>query len=95
MISEQTIQDVAMIARHGIDRVIGLERDNAKLQAEVTRLRELSDEMSATMVAALSLAPRSCGAYGVLDEAIKSLQPKVIRGAEDGRDAHCLSSPKP
>lgn len=45
MTTEQTIQDVAMIARNGIDRVIELERDKARLQAEVTRLRELSDEM--------------------------------------------------
>lgn len=80
--TKQAIQDVAMIARNGIDRVIELERDKASLQAEVTRLRELSDEMFATMVAALSLAPLGCGAYGVLDEAIKSLQPKVIRSAE-------------
>lgn len=57
MIPEQTIQDVAMIARNGIDRIIELERDKASLQAEVTRLRELSDEMFATIVAALSLAP--------------------------------------
>lgn len=82
MTTEQAIQDVAMIARNGIDRVIELERDKARLQAEVTRLRELSDEMFATIVAALSLAPQDCGAYGVLDEAIKNLQPKVIRGAE-------------
>ena len=82
MTTEQAIQDVAMIARNWIDRVIELERDKARLQAEVTRLRELSDEMFATIVAALSLAPQDCGAYGVLDEAIKNLQPKVIRGAE-------------
>ena len=44
MTTEQAIQDVAMIARNGIDRVIELERDKANLQAEVTRLRELSDE---------------------------------------------------
>jgi 5-formyltetrahydrofolate cyclo-ligase len=53
----------------------------ANLQAEVTRLRELSDEMFATMVAALSLTPQDCGAYGVLDDAIKNLQPKWIRSA--------------
>ena len=39
MTTEQAIQDVAMIARNGIDRVIELERDKANLQAEVTRLR--------------------------------------------------------
>jgi uncharacterized small protein (DUF1192 family) len=79
MTTEQAIQDVAMIHRHGIDRVIELERDKALLQAEVTRLRALSDEMFSTMVAALSLAPHGSGAYDVLDEAIKSLQPKWIR----------------
>ena len=73
MTTEQTIQDVAMIARNGIDRVIELERDKARLQAEVTRLRELSDEMFATIVAALSLAPQDCGAYGVLDEAVREM----------------------
>ena len=82
MTTEQAIQDVARIARNGIDRVIDLERDKASLQAEVSRLRELADEMFATIVAALSLAPQGCGAYGVLDEAIKSLQPKVIRSTE-------------
>lgn len=81
MTTEQAIQDVAMIARNGIDRVIELERDIASLQAEVTRLQELSDEMFATMVAALSLTPQGCGAYGVLDDAIKNLQPKWIRSA--------------
>jgi len=60
MTTKQAIQDVAMIARNGIDRVIALERDKAILQAEVSRLRELSDEMFATMVAALSLAPQAC-----------------------------------
>jgi hypothetical protein len=79
MPTEQAIQDVAMIARNGIDRVIGLERENASLQAEVKRLRELSDEMFCAMTAALLLAPRSSGAYGVLDEAIKSIQPRWIR----------------
>lgn len=82
MTTEQAIQDVAMIARNGIDRIIALERDKANLQAQVSRLQELSDEMFATIVAALSLAPQDCGAYGVLDDAIKSLQPKVIRSAE-------------
>ena len=47
MISEQAINDVAMIARNGIDRIIELEsmvaaaRDHAAaLQSEVERLRE-------------------------------------------------------
>ena len=31
MTTEQTIQDVAMIARNGIDRVIELERENKRL----------------------------------------------------------------
>ena len=83
MTTEQTIQDVAMIARNGIDRVIELERDKARLQAEVTRLRELSDEMFSAMTAALLLAPHNSGAYSVLDDAIKRLQPKWIRPAED------------
>lgn len=82
MTTKQAIQDVAIIARNGIDRIIALERDKANLQAEVSRLREVSDEMFATIVAALSLAPQDSGAYGVLDEAIKGLQPKVIRSAE-------------
>lgn len=84
MTTKQAIQDVAMIARNGIDRVTDLERDKVSLQAEVSRLRELSDEMFATIVAALSLAPQDSGAYGVPDEAIKSLQPKVIRRAVFG-----------
>jgi hypothetical protein len=79
MTTEQAIQDVAMIARNGIDRVIELERDKARLEAEITRLRALSDEMFSTMVAALSLAPHGSGAYDVLDRAIKNLQPKWIR----------------
>ena len=75
-------QQLRRIPAFADPRVIALERDKANLQAEVSRLRELSDEMFATIVAALSLAPQDCGAYGVLDEAIKSLQPKVIRSAE-------------
>ena len=51
MTTEQAIQDVAMIARNGIDRVIDLEREHADLQAKVERLRELSDEMFAGMAA--------------------------------------------
>ncbi|MGC8703672.1 MAG: hypothetical protein ACP5RV_12200 [Thiomonas sp.] len=81
MISEQTIQDVAMIARSGIDRVIELERGNASLLVEVKRLRELSDEMFSAMTAALLLAPHSSGAYSVLDEATKSIQSRWIRRA--------------
>jgi len=57
MPTEQAIQDVAMIARNGIDRVIELERENASLQAEVKRLRELSDEMFSAMIAALLIRP--------------------------------------
>ena len=68
-----------MIARNGIDRIIELERENASLQAEVERLRELSDEMFSAMTAALMLAPHSSGAYSILDEAIKSVQPGWIR----------------
>lgn len=104
MNKEQAIQDVAMIARNGIDRVIELERENKRLteclqkanaQAEyferewylrgdeIERLRELSDEMFSAMTAALMLAPHNCGAYSVLDDAIKGLQPKWIRPAED------------
>jgi hypothetical protein len=79
MPTEQAIQDVAMIARNGIDRVIELERANASLQAEVKHLRELSDEMFSAMTAAILLAPHSSGAYGVLDGAIKSIQPRWIR----------------
>ncbi len=81
-VTEQTIQDVATIARNGIDRVIKLERENASLRAEVDRLHELSDEMFSAITAALLLAPHSSGAYGVLDEAIKSIQPKWIRRIE-------------
>ena len=73
---------VAMIARNWIDRVIELERENASLQAEVGQLRELSDEMFSAMTAALLLAPHSSGAYSVLDDAVKSLQPKWIRRTE-------------
>lgn len=58
----------------------------AALQAEVERLRELSDEAFATIVAALSLAPQDCGAHGVLDDAIKNLQPKLIRSAMEPCD---------
>lgn len=104
MTTEQTIQDVAMIARNGIDRVTKLEQENKRLteaiqkanaQAEhferewylrgdeLERLRELSDEIFSAMAAALLLAPHNCGAYRVLDDAIKRLQPKWIRPAED------------
>lgn len=82
MPTKQAIQDVAMIARNGIDRVIELERENASLQSEVGRLRELSDEMFSAMTAALLLAPHSSGAYGVLNEAVKNLQQKWIRRTE-------------
>jgi hypothetical protein len=101
--SEQAIQDVAMIARNGVDRIIELERENKRLteallkantQAEhferkwylrgdeIEHLRELSDEMFSAMTAALLLAPHSSGAYSILDEALKSLQPKWIRRTE-------------
>lgn len=66
-----------------LERVIELERNKARLEAEVTRLRALSDEMFATMVAALSLAPHGSGAYDVLDRAIRDLQPKWIRSGMD------------
>jgi len=103
MIGGQVIQDVAMIARNGVDRVIELERENQRLteallkanaQAEhferewylrgdeIEHLRELSDEMFSAMTAALLLAPHSSGAYGVLNEAVKNLQPKWIRRTE-------------
>ena len=72
-----------MIARNGIDRVIELNRENANLRSEVGRLRELSNEMFSAMTTALLLAPHSSGAYVVLDAAIKSLQPKWIRSAEE------------
>ena len=81
--TEPAILDVAMIARNGIDRIIELESENANLRSEVGRLRELSDEMFSAMTAALLLAPHSSGAYEVLDTAIKSLQPKWIRRAEE------------
>jgi len=108
MTSEQAVQDVAMIARNGIDRVIELERENKRLtecllkanaQAEhferewylrgdeIERLRELSDEMFSAMTAAMLLTPNSCGAYSVLEESIKSLQPKWIRPAKDRVDS--------
>lgn len=51
MTTEQAIQDVAMIAHNGIDRVIAFESEHANLQAKVERLRELSDEMFAGMAA--------------------------------------------
>lgn len=103
MISKQAIQDVAMIARNGIDRVIELERENKRLteallkansQTEyferewylrgdaIERLRELSDEMFSSMTAALLLATHSSGAYGVLDDAIKIIQPQLVRRTE-------------
>lgn len=103
MIGGQVIQDVAMIARNGVDRVIELERENQRLteallkansQAEhferewylrgdeIEHLRELSDEMFSAMTAALLLAPHSSGAHSVLDDAVKSLQPKWIRRTE-------------
>ncbi len=73
MTTEQAIHDVVMIARNGIDRVIELERDKASLQAEVTRLQELSDELFSAIVAALSIAPQDSVVYGVLDDAIKNI----------------------
>jgi len=63
MPSEQAIQDVAMIARNGIDRIIELARENVSLQAEVSRLRSLSDERFSAMTAALLLAPHSSGSW--------------------------------
>ena len=39
-------------------------------------------EMFAAMTAALLLTPHSSGAFGVLNEAIKNIQPKWIRNAE-------------
>ena len=83
MTTEQAIQDVAMIARNGIDRIIELESENANLRSEVGRLRELSDEMFSAMTAALLLATHSNGAYEVLDTVIKGLQPKWIRCAKE------------
>lgn len=38
-VSDQAIQDVAMIARNGIDRTIALERVIAEQQKEIDRLR--------------------------------------------------------
>lgn len=38
-VSDQAIQDVAMIARNGIDRIIALERVIAEQQKEIDRLR--------------------------------------------------------
>lgn len=105
MPTEQAIQDVAMIARNGIDRVIELESENKRLteclakanaQAEhferewylrgdeIERLESLCDEMFANMTAALMLAPHSSGAYKLLDNAIKVIQPKWIRS--DNKD---------
>ena len=49
---------------------------------EIERLQEVSDEMFAAMTAALLLALHSSGAYGVLNEAIKNIQPKWIRHGE-------------
>lgn len=54
---------------------------------EIERLRELSDEMLSAMTAALLLAPHNCATYRVLDDAIKRLQPKWIRPAEDRVDS--------
>lgn len=47
-------------------------------------LQDVADEMFSAMIAALMLAPPSCGAYGVLDKAIKSIQPRwLLREALD------------
>ena len=40
MTTEQTIQDVAMIARNGIDRVIELERENKRLAEALANANE-------------------------------------------------------
>ncbi|MFP5483588.1 MAG: hypothetical protein ACLGGW_09975 [Gammaproteobacteria bacterium] len=46
---------------------------------EIERLQALSDEMFAAMTSALMLTPHSSGAYKLLDQAIKDIQPKWIR----------------
>lgn len=46
---------------------------------EIERLQALSDEMYATITAALMLAPHASGAYKLLDKAAKELQPRWIR----------------
>lgn len=62
--SDQTIQDVALIARNGIDRIIELERENE-------RLRALCDDLFSDIVAASSLVPQDCGAYELLQKVIR------------------------
>jgi hypothetical protein len=43
MTTEQTIQDVAMIARNGIDRIIELERENARLTECLQKANEQTE----------------------------------------------------
>ena len=43
MTTEQTIQDVAMIARNGIDRVIELERENKRLAEALANANEQAE----------------------------------------------------
>jgi hypothetical protein len=48
-----------------------------------THAHALSDEMFATLLAALSMTPQNCAAYKFLDEEIKRIQPKWIRRAPE------------
>ena len=52
--------------------------------AEVSKLRDLTDEMFGVMIAALFLTPHDCGAYELLDEATKRIRPKWDRRAREG-----------
>lgn len=76
---QKEIDRLRLMEKHNIE---AWQRENASLQAEIGQLRELSDEMFSAMTAALLLAPHSSGAYSVLDDAVKSLQPKWIRHME-------------
>lgn len=70
--SEQTIADVAMIARNGIDRINELERERNKL-------RDLCDNMFATLTAALLVAPHDSAVRAILESTVAELQPRWLR----------------
>lgn len=63
------------------------EREWYLLGDEIERLQAFSDQMYATMMAALMLSPHASGVYELLDEAVKRLQPRWIR-KDSGGETH-------
>lgn len=70
--SDAAIEGVVTIARNGIARINELKR-------EVQHLRALSDDMFASLVAALSLAPHDSTVRSMLETEIDKLRPRWLR----------------